>query len=92
VKPLKQELPLEDFEKIDHFFQSFAYQFRDKKTAYVRKLYIILYLDHSLYISKKLIDTAIITELKDKQKNRFKSSYLRSYRRLDISIELNQKL
>jgi len=38
VKPLKQHLPLEDFDKIDDFFQSFAYRFRDKKAAYVRKL------------------------------------------------------
>lgn len=38
VKPLKQQLPLEDFAQIDKFFQSFAYQFRDKKAGYIRKL------------------------------------------------------
>ena len=38
VKPLKNELPREDFDKIDNFFQSFAYKFRDKKAAYIRKL------------------------------------------------------
>lgn len=44
VKPVKQELPRDDFKKIDDFFQSFAYKFRDQKAAYLRKVYIILFI------------------------------------------------
>ncbi len=38
-RPASHELPLQDFQQIDHFFQSFAYRFRDRKAAYVRTLY-----------------------------------------------------
>ena len=40
VKPLKQELPQEDFDKVDNFFASFACKFRDKKAAYLRHMYL----------------------------------------------------
>lgn len=65
VKPVRQELPEKDFENINNFFESFTHKFRDKKAAYLRRVYFFIDLVRSLFISKKLID--IISRIESKE-------------------------
>lgn len=65
VKPVRQELPEKHFENINNFFESFTHKFRDKKAAYLRRVYFFIDLVRSLFISKKLID--IISRIESKE-------------------------
>ena len=37
-KPVERELPLEDFQNIENFFESFNYKFRDQKYCYLKRM------------------------------------------------------
>ena len=53
------ELPPEDFTKIDNFFTSFAYKFRDQKANFLRKMYYLtLFLEKMLLKLNKSIECA----------------------------------
>ena len=91
MRPIKQELPREDFDMIDGFFQSFACRFRDKKAAYLRKMYVFCHSALNSFENKNLIDFAFRTALREKPRNTWRRDFNKSWRELVISIESSQR-